>query len=115
MIIVNADDRAYLLEKIPMVPLDSGTVRSVLLSIDDWLMTDGFAPPDYYDYSDEGRISKYYVKSAPSHLVRLLSCETGKGEECFAQLLADELQVEVSAPNDILWARIDHSFTIGAS
>lgn len=55
MIIVNADDRAYLLEKIPMAPLDSGTVRSVLLSIDDWLMTNGFAPPDYYDYSDEGR------------------------------------------------------------
>ena len=50
MIIVNADDRAYLLEKIPMAPLDSGTVRSVLLSIDDWLMTNGFAPPDYYDY-----------------------------------------------------------------
>ena len=43
MIIVNADDRAYLLEKIPMVPLDSGTVRAVLLSIDDWLMTNGFA------------------------------------------------------------------------
>ena len=55
MIIVNADDRAYLLEKIPMVPLDSGTVRAVLLSIDDWLMTNGFDPPDYYDYSDEGR------------------------------------------------------------
>ena len=54
MIIVNADDRAYLLEKIPTIPLDSGTVRSVLLSIDDWLMTDGFAPPDYYDYSAEG-------------------------------------------------------------
>ena len=55
MIIVNADDRAYLLEKIPMIPLDSGTVRAVLLSIDDWLMTNGFAPPYYYDYSDEGR------------------------------------------------------------
>ena len=55
MIIVNAIDRAFLLEKIRMAPLDSGTVRSVLLSIDDWLMTNGFAPPDYYDYSDEGR------------------------------------------------------------
>ena len=51
----------------------------------------------------------------PGTPVRLLSCETGKGEECFAQLLADELRVEVSAPNDILWARSDHSFTIGAS
>ena len=29
MIIVNADDRAYLLEKIPTIPLDSGTVRQV--------------------------------------------------------------------------------------
>ena len=55
MIIVNADDRAYLHEKIPTIPLESGTVRSVLLSIDNWLMTNGFAPPDYYDYSDEGR------------------------------------------------------------
>lgn len=55
MITVNMDDRAYLLEKIPMVPLDSGSVRAVLLSIDDWLMTNGFSPPDYYDYSDEGR------------------------------------------------------------
>lgn len=45
----------------------------------------------------------------------LLSCETAKGEECFAQSLADELRVEVPAPNDILWARNDHSFTIGAS
>lgn len=45
----------------------------------------------------------------------LLSCETGKGEECFAQSLADELRVEVPAPNDILWSRNDYSFTIGAS
>jgi len=55
MIIVNKDDRAYLLEEIPTISLDTGSVRSVLLSIDDWLMKNGFAPPDYYDYSDEGR------------------------------------------------------------
>jgi len=53
-----------------------------------------------------------YTQGTP---VRLLSCETGKGEEYFAQSLADELRVEVSAPNDILWARNNHSFTIGAS
>ena len=51
----------------------------------------------------------------PGTLVRLLSFETGKGEECFAQSLAHELRVEVSAPNDILWARNNHSFTVGAS
>ncbi len=47
--------------------------------------------------------------------VRLLSCSTGKGEECFAQRLSDELKVEVEAPNDTIWAFNDGSYTIGKS
>ena len=45
--------------------------------------------------------------------VRLLSCSTGKGENCFAQRLANELGVIVEAPNDIIWARSDKTYTIG--
>lgn len=45
--------------------------------------------------------------------IRLLSCNTGKGEKCFAQSLANKLGVSVEAPNDIIWARPDGTFTIG--
>lgn len=45
--------------------------------------------------------------------IRLLSCNTGKGENCFAQMLANELGTIVEAPNDIIWARSDRTFTIG--
>lgn len=45
--------------------------------------------------------------------IRLLSCSTGKGEDCFAQRLANELQVPIEAPNDIIWARSDKTYTIG--
>lgn len=36
--------------------------------------------------------------------VRLFSCDTGKGSESFAQLLADELGVEVYAPTELAWS-----------
>ena len=45
--------------------------------------------------------------------IRLLSCSTGKDENGFAQRLANELNVEVEAPNDIIWARSDKTYTIG--
>lgn len=45
--------------------------------------------------------------------IRLLSCSTGQGENCFAQRLANELGVTVEAPDDIIWARSDGTFTIG--
>lgn len=45
--------------------------------------------------------------------VRLLSCSTGKGKDCFAQRLANELKVDVEAPDDIIWARSDRKYTIG--
>jgi hypothetical protein len=36
--------------------------------------------------------------------VRLMSCETGQGDDCFAQGLADELRVGVSAPDQLAWS-----------
>lgn len=45
--------------------------------------------------------------------VRLLSCNTGKGEKCFVQSLDNKLGVSVEAPDDIIWARADGTFTIG--
>lgn len=45
--------------------------------------------------------------------IRLLSCSTGKGDACFAQVLANKLGVPVEAPTDIIWVRPDGSFTIG--
>lgn len=47
--------------------------------------------------------------------IRLLSCSTGMGEDCFAQRLADELGVLVEAPNDIIWAFPNGKYTIGKS
>lgn len=48
--------------------------------------------------------------------VSLLSCHTGRADErgeCFAQRLADELGVTVTAPDGMLWLYDDGSFTIG--
>lgn len=45
--------------------------------------------------------------------VRLLSCNTGKGDRCFAQAIANKLGVPVEAPNDIIWVRPDGTFTVG--
>lgn len=45
--------------------------------------------------------------------IRLLSCSTGKGEDCFAQRLADELGVVIEAPNDIIWAFSNGKYSIG--
>lgn len=36
--------------------------------------------------------------------IRLFSCDTGKGPDAFAQKLADELGVEVLAPNELAWS-----------
>jgi len=41
--------------------------------------------------------------------IRLLSCSTGSTENGFAQNLANKLNVKVTAPNDLLWARPDGS------
>ena len=46
----------------------------------------------------------------------MLTCSTGKEDndgKCFAQCLANELGVEVEAPNDIIHAFSDGRYTIG--
>lgn len=46
----------------------------------------------------------------------MLSCNTGntdKTGDCFAQLLANELGIKVTAPNDVLYALPDGSNYIG--
>ena len=57
MIIISDNDQEYLEEKIPLAleSIKNRKTRELLLLIDDWLMDYGFAPPDYYDYNDEGR------------------------------------------------------------
>lgn len=48
--------------------------------------------------------------------VRLLSCYTGRANErgeCFAQRLADELGVTVTAPDGMLWLKDDGGYSIG--
>lgn len=39
--------------------------------------------------------------------IRLMSCETGQGEEPFAQELADKLGVPVTAPTELAWSDAD--------
>lgn len=55
--IISDSDRKYLIAKIPKLNnvLDSIGTRELLIEIDKWLSRNGFAPPDYYDYNDEGR------------------------------------------------------------
>ena len=53
--IISKDDQEYLAEKISKDSLNNGSTRELLMEIDRWLAKNGFAPPDYYDYSDEGR------------------------------------------------------------
>lgn len=38
--------------------------------------------------------------------IRLFACDTGKGPECFAQQLADELGVDVIAPTELAWSNV---------
>lgn len=54
----------------------------------------------------------------PGTKVRLLSCSTGNTDEtgdCFAQILANELGVQVEAPTKTLWVSSDGSFTVGST
>lgn len=54
----------------------------------------------------------------PGTSIRLFSCSTGKTEytgDCFAQILANELDVQVFAPDDIIYAEEDGNFYIGRS
>lgn len=53
--IISKESQEYLTDKIPKESLDRGNTCEVLIEIDRWLAKNGFAPPKYYDYSDEGR------------------------------------------------------------
>jgi len=56
-----------------------------------------------------------YIRAADGYDgqdVRLLSCSTGADADGFAQQLANELGVKVTAPNDILWSRPDGSLEV---
>lgn len=55
--IINAADREYLLKNVPDAkkPMDDGNTKGVLDAIDIWYLDNGFEPPEYYDYNDEGR------------------------------------------------------------
>lgn len=45
--------------------------------------------------------------------IRLISCETGSGEDCVAQELADILGVDVLAPSDKIYLSPDGTMKIG--
>lgn len=54
------------------------------------------------------RIAAKLIKSRTDYTkgqsIRLLSCNTGKGNDCFAQNLANKLGVTVYAPTKMIWA-----------
>lgn len=63
----------------------------------------------YGDKIDSGTLAHIIKQREDYHgqHVRLLSCNTGSKDEngnCFAQRLANELNKEVKAPNNFLWA-----------
>lgn len=45
--------------------------------------------------------------------IRLLSCETGKGNNCIAQKLSDLLGVSVLAPTEVIWAKSSGDYEVG--
>ena len=68
---------------------------------------------DHRTLADVIRARRDYKPGTP---IRLLACSTGRQDgdtPCIAQRLADELGVDVTAPNDILWVFPDGTLTIG--
>src|SRR5690606_24170592 len=47
--------------------------------------------------------------------IRLFSCETGQGEDPFAQYLADELGVTVHAPTELAWGYADGTSIVSSA
>ncbi|MBD5080275.1 MAG: hypothetical protein HDT44_00735 [Ruminococcaceae bacterium] len=70
------------------------------------------SPDELLIYGLDGEEWSYSAKEAANIIrnskeydgkaVRLISCSTGKGENCIAQQIADELGVNVLAPNEII-------------
>ena len=72
-----------------------------------------FLRSDHRTLADVIRARRDYKPGTP---IRLLACSTGRQDgdtPCIAQRLADELGVDVTAPNDILWVFPDGTLTIG--
>lgn len=70
-------------------------------------------PIDAYLLANIIRNRKDYEKGTK---IRLLSCNTGNTEstgDCVAQIVANELGVQVEAPTDIIYVFLDGSFEIG--
>lgn len=68
---------------------------------------------DHRTLADIIRVRRDYEPGTP---IRLLACSTGRQEgdaPCIAQRLADELGVDVTAPDDVLWVFSDGTLTIG--
>lgn len=68
--------------------------------------------------SDFGKIIKSRSDYVPGTPVRLFSCNTGNIEntgDCFAQLLATELNAEVYAPDNIIYVDSNGDFSIEGS
>lgn len=64
---------------------------------------------------DQRRLAKYIKNTEKEKVkaIRLISCNTGKLDNGFAQNLANKMHVPVKAPNDIIWAHSDGKLTIG--
>lgn len=67
------------------------------------------------DHSTLADIIRARKDCSPGTPIRLFSCSTGHedGGDCFAQGLADELGVQVTAPTDKLWLWPDGTVAIG--
>lgn len=70
-------------------------------------------PIDAYTLAKIIKSRPDYKKGTP---IRLFSCNTGNTENtenCFAQILANELNTTVHAPTDLIYVNYDGSFYIG--
>lgn len=60
MVFFTDEDKNFIKKHLPNADkvLSMSNVRDVLHSVSDWIDTNGFAPPDYYDYNDLGRVAQ---------------------------------------------------------
>ena len=84
----------------------------------------GHGSPDIMEFFGDNISSKTVMKiltgrdDYSGENVRLMSCSTGWADEdgnCFAQRLADILQVDVKAPNKLLYLHNDGTIHVGSS
>lgn len=115
-------------QRIPKLPntfdvISHGTVESMEFFPQDYPENDIRAHIDAYTLSqillgrdDYQRFVADCRERGVKPVVRLLSCNTGNTRNtgnCFAQLLANELGEDISAPTDVIFAYPDGSYEIG--